>query len=179
MIKKLGFFSTILFSITTNAEEVMVKPNEVFNVLVAAIHAPSSKDWVLSEKTAVLIRFINKNEGLLAQASFHNFPGPYDKNSILLTAKTYVKDSAIASGGKLLTDNYIYTEERGFPCVKVRQSLKINLFTSVQQHILMCVMPKYKHLGAMALFSYPGKESIPQLESDALAFISGVKIKYD
>jgi hypothetical protein len=182
-------FFILVIPIISSAEEVPIKPKQVFKLFAALVSSPSSEDWVLTTKSEVQLQFqgVRSNEGMMAMVSFFTFPGPHDKNSIISAVKKHVKESATASGGAIQNESYFYTEERGYPCVKVNHVMKVTFTikgaaspsegnTNLQQHLLMCLIPKYENTGLMVGFSYSNREVIQKNEAEAEEFISGVKL---
>ena len=182
-------FFILAFPIISNAEEVPIKPKQVFKLFAALVSSPSSEGWVLTTKSDVQLQFqgVRSNEGMMAMVSFVTFPGPHDRNSMISAVKKHVKESAIVSGGVIQNESYSYTEERGYPCVKVNHVMKVTFtikgaaspsegHANLQQHLLMCLIPKYENTGLMVGFSYPNKEIIQKNEAVAAEFISGVKL---
>ena len=168
------------------ANAQVVAPGQLFPGELLNVRAPNSDGWKRIESSAVGMTFFSvgasATETYVAQVSLFALPESKNRDEFFAFVQDAFKRSSPPERFKSLEANYEYTEERGYPCVRVtavvqdtkaffgRESL------TLQWHSFYCLHPKRQDAGFMISFSHRGAPLDADLDVKAQAFIEGVQV---
>jgi hypothetical protein len=161
-------------------------PGQLFPGALLNVRAPNSDGWKLQQTSATGMTFFrtgaSASETYVAQVSLFAYPGSRNRDEFVAFVKAGFEKYTPPERFKSLESNYEYTEERGYPCVRVtavvqdtkaffgRESL------TLQWHSFYCLHPKRQDAGFVISFSHRGAPLDADLDVKAQAFIEGVQV---
>ena len=152
------------------------------------IRTPNSEGWDLVSNSQSGMDFarigINKHESFGAQVALFALPSTETQNEFVKLIKKAIKANTSSSRFKTLSSEYLYTEERGYQCVKVDSTVKdkktkINGKKGkllLQFISLYCRHPVRTNTGFSATYSFRGVNLYDNLSNEANDFIKGIYV---
>ena len=158
-------------------------PSDILNV-----YSPNSEGWVVTGAASNGISFgkrgLDSNETYGAQAVIFEIPPTTGGEELIGFVKKRIAAMNPLPRFQETDANYRYTEDRGYPCVKVHITFDDTAAITptgkekltLQVISLYCRHPAQPQLGFFAAYSHRGKVSDDQLESVAARFLEGVDV---
>lgn len=178
-----------LACLTANAFAQAVKPGQLFGYSLLEIRAPDSNGWQISGGDRSTITFgrrgTSSNETFIAHASEFRLPPTKDAEEFLAFVKNSVEKESEPERFKPIETTFEYTEERGYECVRfksvaqdtqARTGLLSRESLTIRSSSIYCRNPRRSTVGFVASFTHRGPTPYAPFDSEAEAFIRGVKV---
>jgi hypothetical protein len=166
----------------------------VYEDIGIIVHPPASDGWLMTNPfheagTGSGIGFgkhgSGPNSSLAAQVFFFTLASTTTKDELIAFVKQGEKADVDSGRFELLESTFEYSEERGYPCVKITSLLqdkqaKTSSNTREVQLLdgraLYCKHPNIPDTGFFIGYSHRGQLRYPSLDAEAQGFIEGVQV---
>ena len=182
----IAFAIAVPFLFANCAKAQTVAPGQLYTGPLLTFRAPTSEGWRVLRSSNVGMAFIRAGdfsfESYVAQVAIFALPESTQRDEFVALVKQGVEKD-YSKRFMSIEATYAYTEERGYPCVRVkalaedtkaaRPAVVENL--KLQMHALYCRHPGRPNTGFSILFSYRGASLDAALDIPAQTFIAGVQ----
>jgi len=186
-------FALVLGSLVSNVVNAQsplrpVTPRQLFPSSILNVYAPDSEGWVVTGAGSNGISFGKRGaeigETFGAQVIIFEMPPTTGGEALVGFVKNRIAAMNPPPRFQETNSSYLYTEDRGYPCVKVhvafddtdavtpagKEQLKLQVVS------LYCRHPEQQQLGFFAAYSHRGKAADDQIEVPAKSFIEAINV---
>lgn len=153
------------------------------------VRPPDAPGWYLVDASVPGIGFAKHGEessdSIAAQVLFFHLAPTKSKDELLSLVKQWARNDIESGRFEEVESVFEYSEDRGYPCVKVTSILKDKeavispnrrSVLLLQGKALFCRHPKSQDSGFNISYSYRGQSLYPKLDAEAQRFIDGVQV---